>query len=35
MAYGFSAHTKEEDIAKGQEIIDFEKVVLRLLKVGK
>jgi len=35
MAYGFSAHAKKEDIAKGQEIIDFDEVVRRVLKIGK
>jgi len=35
MAYGFSAHAKKEDIAKGQEIIDFDEVVHRVLKIGK
>ncbi len=35
MAYGFSAHAKKEDIAKGQEIIDFNEVVRRVLKIGK
>jgi nitrous oxide reductase accessory protein NosL len=35
MAYGFSAHEKREDIAKDQEIIDFDEVVRRVLKVGK
>jgi len=32
MAYGFSAHEKKEDITKGQEIIDFNEVVFRVLK---
>ncbi len=35
MAYGFAAHAKKEDIAKGQEIIDFDEVVRRVLKIGK
>jgi len=35
MAYGFSAHAKKEDIAKDQEIIDFDEVVRRVLKIGK
>jgi nitrous oxide reductase accessory protein NosL len=35
MAYGFSAHKKREDIAKGQEIIDFNEVNRRVLKIGK
>lgn len=35
MAYGFSAHTSKDDIAKGQEVIDFNEVVRRVKKIGR
>lgn len=35
MAYGFSAHKSKEEIAKGEEIIDFEEVVSRVKKIGR
>ena len=35
MAYGFSAHKTKESIKKGQEIIDFNEVVKRVIKIGK
>jgi len=31
MAYGFSAHAKQEDIAIGHSVIDFNEVVTRVL----
>jgi len=35
MAYGFSAHKTKESIKKGQEIIDFEELSRRVIKIGK
>ena len=35
MAYGFSAHKSKESIKKGQEIIDFEELSRRVIKIGK
>lgn len=35
MAYGFGAHVKIEDIKEGQEMIDFEEVSRRVIKIGK
>lgn len=35
MAYGFGAHLKKEDIKEGQEIIDFDEVTRRVIKIGK
>lgn len=35
MAYGFGAHLKKEDIQVGQEVIDFEEVTKRVIKIGK
>ena len=35
MAYGFSAHTSKKDIAKGQEIIDYNEVVKRVRAIGR
>jgi hypothetical protein len=35
MAYGFSAHKTKESIEKGKEIIDFEELSRRVIKVGK
>lgn len=32
MGYGFSAHKLKSDIAKGEEILDYEEVVKRILK---
>jgi nitrous oxide reductase accessory protein NosL len=35
MAYGFSAHKTKEAIKKNQEIIDFQEVTKRVIKIGK
>jgi len=35
MAYGFSAHKTKDSIPKGQEIIDFEEMSRRVIKIGK
>ena len=35
MAYGFGAHIKREEIKEGQEMIDFEEVSRRVIKIGK
>ncbi|ATB69104.1 nitrous oxide reductase accessory protein NosL [Sulfurospirillum diekertiae] len=35
MAYGFGAHVVKEDIKGTQEIIDFEEVSKRVIKIGK
>jgi len=35
MAYGFSAHKSKNTIKEGQEIIDFEEVSKRVIKIGK
>ncbi|MCK5110507.1 MAG: hypothetical protein KAQ94_03225 [Arcobacteraceae bacterium] len=35
MAYGFSAHATKDTIKKGQEIIDYNEVVKRVIKIGK
>ncbi len=35
MAYGFGAHEKKESIQPGLEIIDFEELSKRVLKVGR
>ncbi len=35
MGYGFSAHKSGEDIPSGEEIISFDEVVKRVLKIGK
>jgi len=35
MAYGFGAHAKKEDIKAEQEVIDFEEVARRVIKIGK
>ena len=35
MAYGFSAHKTKDTIKKGQEIIDFNEVTKRVIKIGK
>ncbi len=35
MAYGFSAHKDKNSIKEGQEIIDFEELSRRVIKIGK
>jgi len=35
MAYGFSAHKTKESIKKGQEIVDYEELSRRVIKIGK
>jgi len=35
MAYGFSAHASKETIKQGQEVVDFEELSHRVLKIGK
>jgi len=35
MAYGFSAHKSKETIKEGEEIILFDEVVKRVIKIGK
>ncbi len=35
MAYGFSAHKTKDTIKEGQEIVDFNEVVKRVIKIGK
>ena len=35
MAYGFGAHALKEDIQASKEIIDFEEVSRRVIKIGK
>ncbi|MEA2017055.1 MAG: hypothetical protein U9N59_01295 [Campylobacterota bacterium] len=35
MAYGFSAHTTKDTIKSDQEIIDYNEVVKRVIKIGK
>jgi copper chaperone NosL len=35
MAYGFGAHLTKESIIQGQEIIDFNEVTRRVIKIGK
>jgi len=35
MAYGFSAHKTKETIKKGQEIVGFEELSKRVIKIGK
>ena len=35
MAYGFSAHKDKSSIKEGQEIIDFEELSRRVIKIGK
>ncbi len=35
MAYGFSAHKSKETIKQGEEIILFDEVVSRVIKIGK
>ena len=35
MAYGFSAHKTKATIKEGQEIVDFEELTRRVIKIGK
>jgi len=35
MGYGFGAHEKKEDIKTNEEIIDFEEMSKRTLKIGR
>ncbi len=35
MAYGFSAHKSKDTIKKGQEIVDYEEVLKRVIKIGQ
>jgi nitrous oxide reductase accessory protein NosL len=35
MAYGFSAHKTKGSIKEGQEIVDFEELSKRVIKIGK
>lgn len=35
MAYGFSAHKTRDTIKEGEEIVDFNEVVRRVIKIGK
>jgi len=35
MAYGFSAHKTKDTIKEGQEIVDYNEVVKRVIKIGK
>jgi len=35
MAYGFSAHKTKATIKEGQEIVDFDEVTRRVIKIGK
>ena len=35
MAYGFSAHKTKESIKEGQEIVDYEELSRRVIKIGK
>ena len=35
MAYGFSAHKSKETIKEGEEIIPYDEVVKRVIKIGK
>ena len=35
MAYGFGAHLNKEDIEEEKEIIDFDEVTKRVIKIGK
>ena len=35
MAYGFVAHKSKDEIAKGEEIIDFDEVAKRVKKIGR
>ena len=35
MAYGFSAHKSKESIKEGQEIVDYDEVLRRVIKIGQ
>jgi len=35
MAYGFSAHKTKDTIKEGQEIVDYDEVFKRVIKIGK
>ena len=35
MAYGFSAHKSKSSIKKGQEVVDYDEVLKRVIKIGK
>nr|WP_321268615.1 hypothetical protein [uncultured Sulfurimonas sp.] len=35
MAYGFSAHKTKDTIKEGEEIISYDEVVKRVIKIGK
>ena len=35
MAYGFAAHKSKEHIKAGQEVIDFDELSRRVIKIGK
>ncbi len=35
MAYGFSAHKTKATIKEGQEIVDYDEVLRRVIKIGK
>jgi len=35
MAYGFSAHKTKKSIKEGQEIVDYEELSRRVIKIGK
>ena len=35
MAYGFSAHKTKVTVKKGQEVVDFNELARRVIKIGK
>ena len=35
MAYGFSAHKLKESIKEGEEIVDYDEVLKRVIKIGQ
>ncbi len=35
MAYGFSAHKTKDTIKEGQEIVDYDEVLRRVIKIGQ
>jgi hypothetical protein len=35
MAYGFSAHKTKATIKEGQEIVDYNEVLRRVIKIGQ
>ncbi|WP_294966883.1 hypothetical protein [Sulfurimonas sp.] len=35
MAYGFSAHISKDSITEGEEIISYDEVINRVVKIGK